>query len=147
MTDHPDTHGCTIGGQPAMPIPVSEHQQLTARAASAEAALTRVRKLAEFARDRAAPGRDGASRAQHELACAVLDVLGEPPSSAATEATDPGDLTGYLAPDCSPTAPETEPNNPAGEAALARVQALIDEHPVAVGTHLLEEALDQQERR
>ena len=27
-------------------------------------------------------------------------------------------------------------------AALARVQALIDEEPVAVGTHILEEALD-----
>ena len=30
-------HGCTIGGEPAMPILVSEHTQLVARLAEAEA--------------------------------------------------------------------------------------------------------------
>lgn len=41
MTDTPD-HGCTIDGQPAMPILVSEYNQLVARAAELEAVLAAV---------------------------------------------------------------------------------------------------------
>jgi len=37
MTDQTPVHGCTIGGEPAMPILISEHTQLITRLAEAEA--------------------------------------------------------------------------------------------------------------
>lgn len=45
MSDQPETpaHGCTIDGQPAMPILVSEYNQMAARAASAEAENKKLR--------------------------------------------------------------------------------------------------------
>lgn len=51
------------------------------RAERAEAALNRVRVLAEFTRDHVAAARDDMSLAQHELACAVLATLAEPKES------------------------------------------------------------------
>lgn len=41
MTDQTPAHGCTIGGEPAMPILISEHTQLIARLTEAEAELER----------------------------------------------------------------------------------------------------------
>jgi hypothetical protein len=45
MTDQ-DPHGCTIDGQPAMPILISEHTQLVTRLAEAEAQLAALRTVA-----------------------------------------------------------------------------------------------------
>jgi hypothetical protein len=64
-------------------------EQQRQRADRAEAALARVRALAEFTRNHVAPGRDDMSLAQHELACAILTALAEP-GPAATQATEPG---------------------------------------------------------
>lgn len=50
MTDTP-AHGCTIDGQPAMPILVADYNQLVARATQAEAAIARVRAYAQTAID------------------------------------------------------------------------------------------------
>jgi len=59
MTDH----GCTIDGQPALPILVSEHTQLVTRLAEAEAQLAALRQVARgycphCGRGDAAPGVD-----------------------------------------------------------------------------------------
>lgn len=115
MTEPTPPHGCMIDGQPATPVLVSEYNDLVARVAEAEAAsrralkqrqemaeeryiwqqrgdraeaaLNRVRRLAEFTRDHVASARDDTALAQHELACAVLDALDEP-GPAATQATE-----------------------------------------------------------
>lgn len=67
----------------------------------------------------------------------------------------PDDLTGYWAPDppirCMRPEPaaRTTPDNPAASSDTAdsplraRIQALADEHPVAIPTNLIDEALDQ----
>jgi hypothetical protein len=44
VTEH---HGCTINGQPAMPILISDYNRLVAHAARAEAALARIQALAD----------------------------------------------------------------------------------------------------
>lgn len=45
MTEQPaPVHGCTINGQPAIPILISEHQQLTARIHKQQTALDHVRE-------------------------------------------------------------------------------------------------------
>jgi hypothetical protein len=59
-------------------IAACRDQQWPQRLGQAEKALNRVRRLAEFTRDHAAPAQDDMALAQHELACAVLDVLTEP---------------------------------------------------------------------
>ena len=49
MTDQP-AHGCTIDGQPAMPILISEHTRLVTRLAEAEhlaATILRIQHLAD----------------------------------------------------------------------------------------------------
>lgn len=60
---------------------VADWEQQKRRAERAEAALNRVRVLAEFTRDHVAAARDDMSLAQHELACAVLATLAEPKES------------------------------------------------------------------
>lgn len=59
-------------------IAACRDQQWPQRLGQAEKALNRVRRLAEFTRDHAAPAQDDMALAQHELACAVLDALTEP---------------------------------------------------------------------
>jgi hypothetical protein len=59
-------------------IAACRNQQWPQRLGQAEKALNRVRRLAEFTRDHAAPAQDDMALAQHELACAVLDALTEP---------------------------------------------------------------------
>jgi len=88
MTDDTPAHGCTIGGQPAMPITVGEYNQLVARTAELEAALTRVRALAARIRQGAPWTANADDTAAH-----ILAALDEPaPASvsgpAATQATE-----------------------------------------------------------
>jgi len=85
MTDDTPAHGCTIGGQPAMPITVGEYNQLVIRVTEAEAAIARVRQLA-------ARIRQGAPWAANhdDIAAHILEAIDEPaPTSgpAATQAT------------------------------------------------------------
>jgi hypothetical protein len=64
MTDTP--HGCTIDGQPAMPILISEHTQLVTRLAEAESAARdadRLRRDWVTMRDRAESAEEAARRA------------------------------------------------------------------------------------
>lgn len=81
MTDTPD-HGCTIDGQPAMPILVAEYNALVARAAELEAALAAV--LGLFPPD---PDPDGpATRSRHVPA----GLVGRWRGILATTADSPG---------------------------------------------------------
>lgn len=72
MTDTP-AHGCTIDGQPAMPILVAEYNQLVTRAVAAEAGLERTRTDLGRRAD-TAPAPDG------------LAVIGPPPGISPHEA-------------------------------------------------------------
>lgn len=49
MTESTPVHGCTIDGQPAMPILISEYNQLIARASETEARLAHLQATSEAA--------------------------------------------------------------------------------------------------
>lgn len=78
-TDQPPVYGCTIDGQPAMPILISEHTELVARAERAEAELRRYTE-AESADAAAGSYAHRAEQAEAELAKArqrAADAYGQ----------------------------------------------------------------------
>lgn len=76
MTGQPEpAHGCTINGEPAMPILIADYNQLTARTREAEARLSHLQASSEAAGRLLARTTD--ERAQLQAAIARVATLVE----------------------------------------------------------------------
>jgi hypothetical protein len=89
MTDQPEpVHGCTIGGQPAMPILISEYNQLVADLAQAQAAADRVRALHRPASDWSWQTFGCGHDDRHEQVCAYCRACHPCPTLTALNPTE-----------------------------------------------------------
>lgn len=133
MTDETPAYGCTINGVPAMPILVSEYNQLVTDLAQARATNQRLNLRAQALESELAAYRRAV--AQWEVSergtYVPLRTIAAIAKAAGRDIENPRWLLHYQRVEQA-------------EAAVKRVRALVAEYPAGIDTALIEEALDTQ---